>query len=161
MADVIAAIACFILMLLGLAGVVLPFLPGVPLAWVGLFIYALVTGFDKISIAATVVFFVVMLITLAIDFVAPMLGAKKYRASRWGIIGVFIGFIAGIFILGLWGVVLGPFLGALTGELLGNRKPGRALRSSLGALIGFLTGAILKIAVILTMLGFFIAALFS
>ena len=158
--NVLSIIACFILMIVGLIGVVLPVLPGVPLAWAGLFIYGLANGFEKISIATTVIFFVLTLLTLAIDFLAPMLGAKKYRASVWGILGVFLGFIIGIITLGPWGIILGPFLGALVGELIARRQPGQALKAALGALIGFLAGNLLKITLILIMMGFVIASLF-
>jgi len=150
---------CSILMVVGLIGVVVPFLPGVPLAWLGIFIYALVTGFEKISIAATVTFFVVMVFTLSLDFLAPMLGARKYQASKWGVIGVFIGFIAGTLILGIWGVVLGPFAGAMAGELIAKRQPERALKSAIGAVLGFLAGTLFKITVVLIMIGFFIVSI--
>ena len=92
MGTILYAIVCSILMVVGLIGVVLPGLPGVPLAWLGLFIYALGTGFDRISIITTVVFFIVMLFTLSLDFLAPILGAKKYKASKYGLIGAFLGF---------------------------------------------------------------------
>ncbi|MFC1900791.1 DUF456 domain-containing protein [Chloroflexota bacterium] len=158
--NVLSIIACFILMIVGLIGVVVPMLPGVPLAWLGLLIYALASGFEKISIATTVIFFVLMLLTLAIDFLAPILGVKKYKASAWGVFGVFIGFIIGIIVFGPWGIILGPFLGALIGELIARRQPGQALKSALGAIVGFLAGSLLKVALILVMMGFFIMSLF-
>lgn len=68
-------------MLVGLAGIFLPFIPGVPLAWLGLFIFAIGTGFERISIATTVIFFVVMLLTFAIDFFAPMLGGWEVQSK--------------------------------------------------------------------------------
>ena len=157
---IFSIVLCFILMLVGLAGVILPFLPGVPLAWAGLFIYALVTGFDKISVPTVVIFFILMLLTLALDFLAPMLGAGKYRAGKWGIAGVFIGFIVGIFVFGPWGLILGPFLGALVGELIGKRNAGQAIKAAFGAVIGFLAGNLLKIVLIFVMLGFFVSSLF-
>ncbi|MFC1920197.1 DUF456 domain-containing protein [Chloroflexota bacterium] len=159
MGYVLSIIACFVLMFIGLAGVIIPMLPGVPLAWLGLFIFALYNGFEQISIAATVIFFVIMLLTLALDFLAPMLGAKKYRASKWGVIGVFLGFIAGIMVFGLWGIILGPLLGALVGELLGKKQPAQAFKSAVGAFIGFLAGSLLKVIVILIMMGYFISSL--
>jgi len=158
--TVAVAIIGGILMLVGLAGVVLPVLPGIPLAWAGLFIYAIGTGFERISIPTTVVFAVLTLLALALDFLAPMIGARKYQASRPGVFGAFIGFAVGVFTLGVWGVILGPFLGALAGELLATREPGRAFRSALGALVGFLAGTLVKIVIILTMLGFFVVSLF-
>jgi len=147
-------------MMVGLIGVVVPFLPGVPLAWLGLFIYALATGFDKISITATVIFSILMLFTLSIDFVAPMLGASKYKASKYGVIGVFLGFIAGILLFGFLGVILGPLVGALLGELIAKREPGQAFKSAFGALVGFLAGTLFKITAVLIMIGFFIVSLF-
>jgi len=158
--DVLLAIVCLLIMLVGLIGVVVPLLPGIPLAWVGLFIYALVTGFEKISILTTVVFFIVMLLALGLDFLAPMLGARKYQASKWGVLGAFIGFTVGIFVVPGWGIILGPFIGALLGELIVKRQLSQAFRSALGAFIGFIAGTLFKIIIILIMIGFLIVSLF-
>jgi len=147
-------------MVVGLIGVVLPFLPGIPLAWLGLFIYALGTGFDKISITTIIVFFILMILTLALDFAAPMLGARKYKASKYGLIGVFLGFTVGILVFGFWGIIFGPFIGALLGELITKREPRRAFKSALGAFLGFIAGTLFKIVIVLIMIGFFIASLF-
>ena len=160
MGEILLAVLCLIIMVVGLVGVVVPLLPGIPLAWLGLFIYALVTGFEKISIATTVVFFIVMLLALGLDFLAPMLGARKYQASKWGVIGAFVGFTVGIFILPGWGIILGPFVGALLGELVVKRQFGQAFKSALGAFIGFIAGTLFKIIIILIMMGFFIVSLF-
>ena len=147
-------------MVVGLLGCVIPFLPGIPLAWLGLFIYALGTGFDKISITTIVVFFILMVLTVSVDFLAPMLGAKKYQASKYGLIGVFLGFAVGIVVFGFWGIILGPFIGALLGELIAKRKAGQAFKSALGAFLGFIAGTLFKLIVVLIMLGFFIVSLF-
>jgi hypothetical protein len=160
MLTVLLAILCAVLMLVGLAGVVLPFLPGIPLAWLGLFIYAIGTGFERVSIPVVVVFSVLTVLTLALDFIAPMLGAKRYRASRLGVLGAFLGFVIGVITSGPLGIILGPFLGALAGELLASRKPSHAFRSALGAFLGFMAGSLVKIVVILVMMGFFVASLF-
>ncbi len=147
-------------MLAGLLGVFLPLLPGVPLAWLGLFIYALGTGFERISITTTVVFFILMLLSLLLDFITPMLGASKYRASKYGIIGAFIGFTVGIFVFGFWGIILGPLAGAFLGELIARRPPRQAFKSALGAFLGFVAGTLVKTILILIMLGFCIVSLF-
>lgn len=148
------------MMVVGLIGVVLPILPGIPLAWLGLFIYALGTGFDRISITAIVVFFILMILTLVLDFAAPLLGARKYKASKYGILGTFLGFMVGIVVFGFWGIILGPFVGALLGELITKREPGRALKSALGAFLGFIAGTLFKIIIVLIMIGFFINSFF-
>jgi uncharacterized protein YqgC (DUF456 family) len=160
MGTILLTILSSILMVVGLIGVVLPVLPGVPLAWLGLFIYALGTGFDRISIATVVIFFILMLLTLTFDLLAPMLGAKKYRASIYGLIGVFLGFIVGIIVFGFWGIIFGPFAGALFGELIARRKPGQAFKSAFGTIVGFIAGTLFKIIVVLIMIGFFIVSLF-
>lgn len=156
----ISIILCALLMLAGLVGAFVPVLPGVPLAWAGLLIYAWVTGFERISILVVVIFFIVMVITVALDLLAPMLGAKKYRASKFGIIGAFLGFVVGIIFLGPPGIIIGPLAGAFLGELIAVRKPKQALGSALGTLVGFLVGALFKVIVILVMAGFFIASFF-
>ncbi len=160
MVTVLLAILCSVLLIAGLAGIILPVLPGVPLAWLGLFIYAIGTGFDRISITTTVVFSILMVLTLVLDIVAPMLGASKYKASKLGILGSFIGLMAGIIVFGFWGIILGPFIGALLGELAASKQPEQAFNSALGTLSGFLAGSLIKIVVVLTMAGFFIASLF-
>jgi len=156
--EVLLIAACSLLMLVGLAGVILPFLPGVPLAWLGLFIYAIGTGFEGVSVLAVVVFFVVAGLTVALDFIAPMIGARGSRASIWGMLGALAGFVLGIIFLGFWGAIAGPIAGAFLGELLAKRSSSHALRSAVGALVGSVLGSILKIVVILVMAGFFIRA---
>lgn len=160
MVTVLLAILCSVLLLAGLAGIVLPILPGVPLAWLGFFVYAIGTGFDRISITTTVVFSILMVLTLVLDLVAPMLGASKYKASKLGILGSFVGLMAGVIAFGFWGIILGPFIGALLGELVARKQPEQAFKSALGTLLGFLAGSLIKIVVVLTMAGFFIASLF-
>ena len=160
MVTIALIIVCSVLMVVGLLGVVLPILPGIPLAWLGLFIYAIGTSFERISIATVIVFSILTVLALLLDFLAPMLGAKKYRASKLGVFGAFLGFTVGIFVLGFWGIILGPFIGALLGELIAGRRPRQALGSAFGTFLGFVAGTLFKIIVILVMAGFFIASLF-
>ena len=158
MGDVIFLILAIVLMVTGLAGVVLPFLPGIPLVWIGLFIFASATGFKLISLATVLIFLVLTIALTALDFLAPMIGAKKYQASKWGILGSFLGAIIGIFTLGIWGIILGPFLGALTGELIAGKGKNQAFKSALGAFLGFILGTLVRLIAALIMLGFLIAA---
>jgi len=159
MLTVALAVLCSIFMLVGLLGVVLPILPGIPLSWLGLCIYAAGTGFERISVTTTIVFFVLMLLSLAIDFFAPMLGAKKYKASKLGAFGAFLGMTVGLF-FGIWGIILGPFVGALAGEFIAGKEARQAFGSALGTFIGMVMGSLLKVIIILVMAGFFIASLF-
>ena len=147
-------------MIIGALGVVLPVLPGIPLAWLGLYIYALATGFEEISVTVIVVFFILMALSLVLDFLAPLLGAKKYRASALGVIGAFVGTIVGLFVLGFWGIILGPLAGAFLGELIASGKPKQAFGSAVGAFLGLVAGSLVKLTLILIMAGFFIASFF-
>lgn len=147
-------------MSLGLLGVILPFLPAVPLAWLGILIFAISTNFEKISLVAVLVFLGLMVLTFVLDFVAPMIGAKKYKASKQGILGAFLGSVFGIFFFGFLGIIIGPFVGAALGELVAKRDSEYALKSAFGAFVGFLFGSLIKIILILIMAGFLISSLF-
>ena len=160
METVIFAIICAVLMLIGLVGVVLPYLPGIPIAWLGLFIYAIGTGWERISVTTIIVFAALTAVSLILDLVAPILGAKKYKASKWGIIGTSVGLIIGVLIFNIWGIILGPLLGALIGELIAGKTTDQAFKSAVGALVGFIFGSLTKIILILVMAGFFIVSLF-
>jgi uncharacterized protein YqgC (DUF456 family) len=159
MTQIFALILSLILMTAGLAGVVLPFVPGIPLAWLGFFIYASVTGFKTISLAVVLIFLVLTIVLTALDFLGPVLGAKKYQASKWGIAGTFAGAILGIFTMGVWGIILGPFLGALAGEFLAGKGKKQAFKSALGAFLGFVIGTLIRLIIVLIMFGFLIASL--
>lgn len=160
MVTVLFAIICAVLMLIALVGVFVPMIPGVALAWLGLFIYAIGTGFTKVSLATIVIFLVMAVLITLIDFLAPMLGAKKYRATKFGILGAFLGLLVGIVFLSFWGIIIGPFIGAFTLELIARRRVDIALRSATGTFVGFLAGTLVKTIFLLVMIGFFIVSLF-
>lgn len=160
MGEALLVIFCSLLMLVGLAGIILPFVPGVPLVWLGLFIYALITGFDTVSVTAVVIFFVLMAVTLVLDFAGPIFGLKKYKASPWSMVGSFLGLILGIILFGFWGVIIGPLAGAFIGELLVKKQLEKGLMAALGALWGFVFGNLLKIGIALIMIGYFILSFF-
>jgi len=159
MGEIIILILSIVLMVVGLAGVVLPFVPGIPLVWLGLFIFAAVTGFKTISLLVVIIFLILTIALTALDFLAPLWGAKKYQASKWGILGSFLGAIVGIFIFGIGGIILGPFLGAFAGELIAGRGRQQAFKSAVGAFLGFILGTLVRLIIALVMFGFLIAAL--
>jgi len=148
------------LILLGIAGAVLPFLPGPPLALAGLIIYGVATDFRAVSVTAIVVFSLFTILTLILDVVAPALGAKGYKASRAGVIGAFAGAVFGMFVLGPLGVILGPFFGGFIGEMMSNANAHRVWRAAWGAFVGFLLGTVVRLGITLAMAGYFVLALF-
>jgi uncharacterized protein YqgC (DUF456 family) len=158
--EILLIVLSFALIFSGAAGVILPFLPGAPIAWLGLLLFAYATDFVSITITTVLIFFGFTAFTIVLDIVTPLVGAKKYQASRYGVIGSFLGLLGGILLFGPLGIVLGPFLGALSGELLYGKETKEALRSAKGTIIGFLAGSIIKLTLIMVMLGFMIVALF-
>ena len=142
------------LVVVGVIGSVLPALPGVPLVFIGLLLAAWADGFAHVGPWLLVLLGVLALIAIGIDFVAGVLGAKKVGASRYAVIGATLGTFAGLF-LGIPGIVFGPFVGALLGELAAGGGLRKAGGVGVGAWIGFLVGSIAKLGICGVMLGIF------
>ncbi len=146
------------LILLGLAGTVLPALPGLPVMFAGMLLAAWAGGFERIGAWTLGVLAVLTLLSTLIDLLASVLGAQRVGASRYGIGGAALGALAGL-LFGLPGIVLGPFAGAVAGELLHVRDLRRAGRVGMATWIGMVVGAALKLALAFMMLGIFVLAL--
>lgn len=132
-----------ILLLIGFVGCVVPVLPGVACAYAALWTlyptpYAL-TG-ERLLVGG-----IVAAVVIVLDYVVPALGAKKFNCSKWGVFGCMAGTIVGIF-FAPFGIILGPFLGAVVGELVAGKDLPAATRGGIGALLGFLAGVVLKFA---------------
>ena len=140
--DIFLMIAGALCLLTGLAGCVLPMLPGPPLAYAGMLLLHFT---DKVQFSTTqlLVWLGIVIVIQVLDYVVPLLGAKYSGSSKWGTRGCLVGTVAGLFFLP-WGIILGPFLGAVIGELLGGRETKEALKSGLGSLVGFLLGTVVK-----------------
>ena len=147
-----------ILMLVGLAGTVLPALPGVPLIFAGIVLAAWIGHFEAISVTTLVILGLLTAIGVVADFVATALGAKRAGASRYGIIGAALGTVVGVF-TGLWGLVFMPLVGAALGEFYAHRDALKAGRVGLATWVGMLLGTAVKLAIALTLIGVFLAAL--
>ena len=147
------------LILLGVLGSVLPGLPGIPLVFAGLVAAAWADDFQRVGWIALTLLGLMTLVSFAIDFLATTLGAKRVGATRLAVAGALVGTLVGIF-LGLPGLILGPFLGAVAGELVSHGKLQQAGRAGLATWVGLLFGTLAKIALVFTMLGVFAAAYF-
>lgn len=132
--------ATIALMLIGLIGSVLPFIPGSPLILLGAFIYAWYTDFLVVTWGTLVILLLLTVLSQILDYLASILGAKKFGASRWGMSGAFLGGIIGLFSGGILGILIGPFIGALLLELLHGQDLPASLKIGLGTLVGFLGG---------------------
>jgi uncharacterized protein len=150
--------AVAVLMVLGLAGIVLPVLPSTVLIFGGILLGAWIDDFDRISTWTVGIAAVLTVISLAADYVAAALGAGRVGASRQAVIGAVLGTLLGIF-SGLWGLIFMPLAGAAIGEYLALRDVQRAGQVGLATWTGLLLGTAVKIAIAFTMLGMFVAAL--
>jgi uncharacterized protein YqgC (DUF456 family) len=136
----------------GVAGLVLPVLPGAVLLVAGVVALAFAGNFTAVG-WGTVAFAGVMgLAITAVDWAASVLGAKAFGASKWAILGSAVGLVAGLF-LGLPGIVLGPPLGALVFEYAKDPSFERALKAGFGAFVGFLAGSVVKVTLAFVLLG--------
>ena len=151
-----------VMIVIGLLGAVLPALPGLPLVFAGMLVAAWADGFSNVPVWVLVLLGVLTLLSLAIDFWATALGAKRVGASRKAIMGAMLGTLGGLF-LGPVGLILGPFAGALAGELLHRRSLNRAhigdaAKIGFGTWMGILFGVVLKLGLAFTMLAIFATA---
>ncbi|MET0655308.1 MAG: DUF456 domain-containing protein [Pseudoxanthomonas sp.] len=148
-----------ILVLVGIAGVILPALPGLPLVFAGMLLAAWAGDFQQIGWVTLVILGLLTLLSVAVDFFATMVGAKRVGASRKALLGAVLGTFAGLF-FGPIGLFAGPFVGALLGELWHGREIGQAAKVGLGTWLGILLGTVLKLGLAFAMLGLFAFAWF-
>ena len=148
--DIILLILAALLLIVAFLGCVLPVLPGLPLAYVSLLLLHF-TDYVDYSTTFLVTWGVIVALIQVLDAVVPAWGTKRLGGSKWGMWGSTIGIVVGLF-LGPWGIILGPFFGAVVGELLHGKEAAVALKSGFGSFVGFLVGTIAK----LTIVGFFI-----
>ena len=148
-----------LLVLTGLAGSILPALPGVPLVFGGLLLAAWADDFQRVSWVVLVILGLMTVLSFAIDFAATAMGAKRVGASKLAIVGALIGTLGG-FVLGLPGLIFGPFVGAVTGEMLTHGEMQRATRAGFATWVGLIFGTLTKLALVFTMLGIFAFAWF-
>lgn len=146
-----------LLVLVGVAGSILPALPGVPLVFAGLLLAAWIDGFEKVGWLPLVLLGLMTVLSFVIDFAASALGAKRVGATPLAIAGAAIGAVGGIF-FGLPGLILGPFAGAVIGELVSHGKVEQATRAGVATWMGLLFGTLAKLALVFSMLGLFAAA---
>jgi uncharacterized protein YqgC (DUF456 family) len=145
-----------ILMGVGLLGTILPLIPGSPLILAGAFLYAWHTGFTVISWGTLTVLLVLVAVSQIIEYLALLVGAKRYGAGKWGIIGAFVGGLLGLFVGGILGIIIGPFLGAVFFERIGGREMRDSLKIGFGTVVGFIGGAVGKFIIGLMMVGIFL-----
>jgi uncharacterized protein YqgC (DUF456 family) len=143
--------------LVGIIGSFIPVIPGPPLSWLGLLLLYNTeeVPFDLWFIVVTGV---IALLATLLDYYLPVVGTKKYGGSKRGVWGAIIGLFVAVFfpILGPFGILIWPFLGAFLGELSQQKSQKNALRAAWGSFLGFLTGTLIKFGISLVYAGIFI-----
>ena len=147
-----------LLILVGLVGVVMPALPGLPVMFAGMLLTAWADDFKRVPIWVIVILGVMSLAALAIDFLATSFGAQRYGAGKLAILGAALGTLVGVF-FGIPGLVVGPFLGAVVGELMHGKQLLQASKVGVATWMGLIFGTALKVAVAFAMLAIFALAL--
>jgi uncharacterized protein YqgC (DUF456 family) len=148
-----------VLMVVGALGIVLPALPGVPLIFAGMVLAASVDDFQRITWITLTILGFLTVIAFVVDFVASALGAKRVGASPRAIWGAVIGTIVGLF-FGIPGLILGPFVGAVIGEITVHGRVQQAGRVGIATWVGLIFGTLFKLAIAFSMLGIFVFAYF-
>lgn len=141
--EIFLLVIAFLFILLGIVGSVVPGLPGIPLAYVGLWI-AQATERVDFSWQMLLIWGIVTIVVQVLDYVIPAWGTKRFGGTRYGVWGSIIGVFAGLW-FGAVGVIVGPLVGAILGELIGGKEAREALRAGWGSFVGILFGTLIKL----------------
>lgn len=161
MPYLIPFIIALILILIGLLGIIIPFLPDMFFVFLGILIFAILTGFEKITLSFILIILLLTLFSYLFDWIGVTLGAKKSKASNVGIIGAILGALLGIFCGGLLGMVLFSLLGTTIFELIfAHKNLADSLKAGAGSVFGLFFSIILKFALAGIIIGLFLARIF-
>ncbi len=133
-----------IMMLSGILGGVVPVLPGPPLSYIGLLLLHFTENY-QFSSRFLIIWAIVTVVVYLLDYAIPAYGTKRFGGSKRGIWGSIIGLVIGLFFFPPFGIIIGPFVGAVVGELTSGKDSGAALKSGFGSFMGFLAGTLMKL----------------
>lgn len=143
--EIMIIIVAFLLIVLGIVGCIVPMLPGTPLSYAGILLLHF-TEQVQFTTTQLIIWLILVIVLQVMDYITPLLGSKYSGGTAYGNRGCIAGTIVGLFFMP-WGIILGPFFGAVIGEMLGGRDLEHALRSGIGSMIGFVLGTLLKVIV--------------
>ena len=158
MAETAWWILSALLILAGLAGTVLPALPGTALVLGGIVLGAWIDDFTRVGVGTLAVIATVAVLAWVLDYVAGLLGARRAGASRQALIGAALGTLVGLF-MGLVGVLFMPLVGAALGEYLARKNQRQALTVGVSTWLGIMAGLVAKVVLAFVMIGIFVVAL--
>lgn len=143
----------------GVIGTILPGLPGAPMVWLGMLIYGLFVGFKGLTWAFFLGQGLAVALVFFLDYAANVWGVRRYGGSKYAVWGSLIGVLLGVILMGPVGIVFGPFIGAVAGELYAKQNFEKAVRVGLGTLLGLLGSTVLKLLVLAGMIIWFFATI--
>ena len=143
----------------GLAGCVLPIIPGPPVSYIGLLLVCWADA--SVNWTLVIVMGVITAVVTVFDYAMPVMGARKYGASQWGVGGSMLGMLIGLFFIPPFGIFIGTFIGAVLGELLAGKKYQQALKAGWGTFAGTMAGTLLKLVTCAVLLGYGVYLLFT
>ena len=144
----------------GLIGCILPVIPGPCISFLSLIILSYAKNWEPFTSTFLIIMAGFTILVTILDYVVPAGGAKKYGASKWGVVGAMTGMLIGIFMFPPWGMIMGAFMGAFAGELLARKEARKALRAGFGVFVGIMVGTGLKLAFSGTILFFYLKEMF-
>ncbi|HXH18166.1 MAG TPA: DUF456 domain-containing protein [Chitinophagales bacterium] len=147
--DYVLIFSSLILCGLGIAGCVAPALPGPPLTYGAILVYHFGKG-DVFSLTFLIIALLFVIAAIVIDYILPVYATKKFGGTRQGVWGGIIGLAAGLFFTP-WGIIIGPLLGAIIGDLVAGKQFESALKSGIGSFVGFLLATAAKLSVSITL----------
>jgi uncharacterized protein len=146
-----------VLVIVGIIGSFLPVVPGPPIAYLGLLLQQLREP-NPFTTQFLVIWVVLVVVSLVLDYVIPIWGTKKFGGSKYGVWGSTLGFLLA-FWMGPWGVIIGPFIGAFVGEMIAGKNSRQSFRAAWGSFVGFLLGSLLKVVLCFVMLYYVIRSI--
>lgn len=144
--EVLWIIVGILFIVAGFIGAFVPVIPGTPLIYMSLLIMQLALG-SPFSWSFLIIWGLVVAVVATLDGLIPAEGARRMGGSKYGIYGCLIGAFIGLVFFPPFGIIVGPIVGAFTGELIAGRKSGSAIRAAMGSFIGFLVATVLKLSV--------------
>lgn len=147
-----------VLIVVGVAGTVLPALPGTAFILAGIVLAAWIDDFARIGVGTVIFVTVLAILAWILDYVAGVLGARRAGASKLALLGATIGTVVGLF-MGVVGVLFMPLVGAAIGEFLARKDELHALKVGIATWLGMIAGLLAKVAIAFIMVGVFLVAL--
>lgn len=151
---------CILISLVGIAGCIIPAIPGPVISYLSLFILLFVNTDPAITSTFFIITGVACALVMVLDYILPLLTARKSGASKYGTWGSVIGMIAGIFFIPPWGIFIGGLLGAIVGEIIAGREYRVAIKAGMGILAGNVASTVLKLCYCVYLLIYCVKSMF-